>query len=370
MRDASGHNMTIWSSMLQTAELLRRVLVPFLFVSGSLLGLLLGYLVLQRAIRDLALRRRRTLATRYRPVIDAIMQSGLTPQALERLRRAPAFHRRIVAGLLLAPLHAARGELVSHVRDAAVAIGLVEQWLADLQNRHWWLRADGIRALGFVEERSALPAIMRALDDEHEEVRAAAVEAAGRLGDPRAIPALLRHLADGSRYQRARVVDALRSLGPPVTPALVELARARPDHARLAADVLGLIGTVAAIDPLLQWCGDSRSDVRAAALGALGSIGLDDRSYYFALRALGDSDPQARAMAARALGRGRREDAVGYLAERLDDEWLPAAQAAGALRRLGGAGLAALQARARDEGQAGDLARQMLWSRQPVAAQA
>ncbi len=263
MRDASGHNMTIWSSMLQTAELLRRVLVPFLFVGGSLLSLLLGYLVLQRAIRDLALRRRRTLATRYRPVIDAIMQFGLTPQALERLRRAPAFHRRIVAGLLLAPLHAARGELVSHVRDAAVAIGLVEQWLADLQNRHWWLRADGVRALGFVEERSALPAIMRALDDEHEEVRAAAVEAAGRLGDPRAIPALLRHLADGSRYQRARVVDALRSLGPPVTPALVELARARPDHARLAADVLGLIGTVAAIDPLLQWCGDSRSDLRA-----------------------------------------------------------------------------------------------------------
>jgi hypothetical protein len=349
--------------MLQTAELLRRVLVPFLFIGGSLLGVLLAYLVTQRVVRELVWRRRQTLVTRYQRVIDTITQFSLMPQALERLRRAPAFHRRIVADLLLAPLHAARGDVVSHVRDAAVAIGLVEHWLADLQNRRWWLRADSVRALGLIEERSALPAIMRALDDEHEEVRAAAVEAAGTLGDPRAIPALLGHLADGSRYQRARVVDALRSLGPPVTPALVELARARPEHARLAADILGLIGTVAAVDPLLQWCGDSRSDVRAAALGALGSIGLDDRSYYFALRALGDSDPQARAMAARALGRGRREDAVGYLAERLDDEWLPAAQAAGALRRLGGAGVAALQARLRDEGQAGDLARQMLWSR-------
>jgi hypothetical protein len=356
--------------MLQIAELLRRVLVPFIFAGGSLLGVLLAYLVIQRMLRELAWRRRQTLVARYRPLVDAITQLGPTPRALERLRRVPVFHRHIIGGLLLAPLHAARGDLVSHVRDAAVAIGLVEQWLADLRNRRWWLRADSVRALGFVEERLALPAIMRLLDDEHEEVRAAAVEAAGRLGDPRAIPALLGHLAEGSRYQRARVVDALRSLGPPVTPALVELARARPDQARLAADVLGLIGTAAAIDPLIQWCGDSRSDVRAAALGALGSIGLDDRSYYFALRALGDSDPQARAMAARALGRGRREDAAGYLAERLDDEWLPAAQAAWALRRLGGAGLAALQARARDEGQAGDLARQMLWSRQPIAAQA
>jgi HEAT repeat protein len=303
-------------------------------------------------------------------VVDPITQFGLTPHALERLRRIPAFHRRIVAGLLLAPLHAARGEVISHVRDAAAAIGLVERWRADLQDRRWWLRADGVRALGFVEALSALPAIMRALDDEHEEVRAAAVEAAGRLGDPRAISALLGHLADGSRYQRARIVDALRSLGPPVTPALVELARALPDRARLAIDVLALIGTAAAIDPLLQWCGDSRSEVRAAALGALGSIGLDDRSYYFALRALRDSDPQARAMAARALGRARREDAASYLAERLDDEWLPAAQAAGALRQLGDAGLGALQARARDDGQAGDLARQMLWSQPAVAVHA
>jgi HEAT repeat protein len=356
--------------MLQTAELLRRVLVPFLILGGSLLGVLLAYLVIQRAVRELAWRWRQTLVARYRPVIDAITQFGLTPQALDRLRRAPAFHRRIIAGLLLAPLHAARGDLVSHVRDAAVAIGLIEYWLGNLKNRRWWLRADSVRALGFVEERWELPAILRALDDEHEEVRAAAVEAAGRIGDPRAIPALLERLADGSRYQRVRVVEALRNLGPLVTPALVGLAGARPDHARLAADVLGLIGKVAAIDPLLQWCGDSRSDVRAAALGALGSIGLDDRSYGFALQALGDSDPQARAMAARALGRGRREDAVGCLAERLDDDWLPAAQAAWALRRLGGAGLAALQARARDEGQAGDLARQMLWSQQPVAAQA
>jgi hypothetical protein len=353
--------------MIEAADVFRRLLVPFLVVGGSLLAILLAYLVLQRVVRELAARRRQTLVSQYRPLINTITQSGLTPQALEQLRAAPAFHRRIVADLLLAPLHSSRGDLVAHVRSAAAAIGLVEQWLTDLQSRRWWRRAEGVRALGLVEGVAALPAIMRALDDEHEEVRAAAVEAAGRLGDPAAITTLVGHLSDGARYPRVRVVDALRSLGPPVTPALVELARAQPDQTRMVADVLGLIGTVAAVDALLQWCGDSRSEVRVAALGALGSIGLDDRSYYFALRALGDSDPQARSMAARALGRALREDAVGYLAARLDDEWLPAAQAAGALRRLGGAGLAALHARAHDEGQAGNLARQMLWSR-PIAA--
>lgn len=349
--------------MLQTADLLRRVLVPSLVIGGVLLAVVFAQLLIQRSVRDLRWRRRQTLITRYRPLIDAITQAGLTPETRARLRRAPRYHRRLLGDLLLAPLHAARGDLVAHVRDAAVAIGLVEQWLRAVQHRHWWIRADSVRALGFIEERTALAVILRALDDPHGEVRAAAVEAAGRLGDPRAIPPLIGHLADGSHYQRARLVDALRSLGPPVTPALVELGRAQPEHAALAAEILGMIGTVTAIEPLLAWCGDPRGDVRAAALGALGSIGLDDRSHDVALKALGDDDPQARAMAARALGRGRREDAVVHLAGRLDDEWLPAAQAAGALRQLGGAGLAALQARAGEDGQAGDLARQMLWQR-------
>lgn len=332
--------------------------------------MLLAYLLIQRAVRELTFRRRHRLVARYQPFVDAITQFGAAPETLDLLRGVPAFHRRIVAGLLLAPLHVARGSLVSHVREAAIAIGLVEQWLADLRSRRWWLRADGVRALGFVAHLPALPAILRALNDEHQEVRAAAAEAAGRLGNPRAIPLLLAQLDNGSRYQRARVVDALQQLGPRVTPALADFVEAHPQHAALAAEVLELIGTAAAMDPLLQWCDDARGDVRAAALRALGSIGLDDRGYDVALQALDDADPGVRAMAARALGRGRRDAAVRALAGQLDDEWLPAAQAAGALRLLGAAGRAALQARAGDTGQAGDLARQMLWSAAPITAHA
>ena len=348
---------------------MRAVLVPFLSVSGAALGLLLGWLLVQRGWRELRWRRGQRLSARYQPFIDEITQDGGV-HVIRRLRLVPASHMPIVSSLLLRPLRTARGDIVAHVREAATALGLVDQWVRDLRDRRWWRRADGLRALGTLEEPSALPGIMSALGDEHAEVRAAAVEAAGMVGDPRAIPALVDHLVDSSRYQRARVIDALRALGAPVTTALVSLARTRPAYAALSAEVLGLIGTPAAGEPLIAWCDDARADVRAAALKALGTIGLDDRSYFYALRALNDPDPDARAMAARALGRGQRRDAAVYLAARLDDEWMPAAQAAGALRRLGPPGLAALEARVGEEGQAGDLARQMLWSRQVPATEA
>ena len=356
--------------MPAAADVLRQALIPFLVTTASLLAALLAFLVVQRVVRELKTTLRRRLVARYRPLTEAVTHGGALPELVPRLRALPASHRRLLSRRMLAPLRAARGALVDNVRETAQAIGLIEMWRDDATNRRWWRRAEGVRALGLVEDRSALPVVIRAFEDEHEEVRAAAVEAAGRLGDLAVLPQLLSHLADGCRYQRARVIDALRGLGAPVTPALAAFGRARPELKRTVADILGMIGTVAAIDPLLEWCDDDSGGVRAAALAALGSIGLDDRSYYFVLRALGDADPQARAMAARALGRARRESAASYLADRLDDDWLPAAQAAAALHRLGAAGRAALEARARDPGQAGDLARQMLWTPSPPPAMA
>jgi hypothetical protein len=98
-------------------------------------------------------------------------------------------------------------------------------------------------------------------------------------------------------------------------------------------------------------------------LQAIGSLGLDDRAYYYTLRALGDDSAAVRAMAARALGRSRREEAAAYLGGHLEDEWQVAAHAATALRMLGVSGERELLAREDAPGLAGVLARQMLWER-------
>jgi HEAT repeat protein len=172
---------------------------------------------------------------------------------------------------------------------------------------------------------------------------------------------LLARLPDESRHQRTRLVEALRRQGPEVVGGLLEYIRSYPQDTALAIDVLGLTGATGALEHLLSWTSSGDRTVRAAALRAIGSIGLDDRSFYYALRGLDDDDAEVRGMAARALGRSGRRAAVRYLAVHMGDDWVVAAQAATGLRRLGREGAAALRDHADDAGQAGVLARQMLW---------
>jgi len=90
-----------------------------------------------------------------------------------------------------------------------------------------------------------------------------------------------------------------------------------PDRLTLVGDILAVTAGTAAAADLMSWSNANDPQVRAAAIGALGTIGLDDRGFYFALRALDDDQAMVRAMAARALGRSGRDDAVEYLETKL-----------------------------------------------------
>jgi hypothetical protein len=346
---------------LDTSKL---VLVHFLWGLAAALALLMAYVVLQRTTEDLYYGRRRRLIARYQPLVDQLLGPAPPADCAAILTATRPRHHAVVADLLLNALRVSTGEIVARIRDVVRALGLIDRWRRALDDRHWWHRSEAARALGLLREPSARERLTAALDDPHEEVRAAAVDALGRIGDPQTIPALLTRLADESRHQRTRVVEAIRQQGVSALPFVIEHARVTPRDTALMIDLLAVIGDGASVEPLLAWSAADDPATRVAVQHALGSIGLDDRSFYFALRGLDDPDAGVRGMAARALGRSGRAAAARYLAEHLNDDWLVAAYCAAGLRRLGPAGHAELQARAEATDQAGDLARQMLWERQ------
>jgi hypothetical protein len=339
----------------------RDLMVVGLACLTAALALAMLGLILWRVVDELRFLSRQRIIARYRPLIDALLMPTPSSETLERLVASPRRHRGVIADLLLSSLRLTTGEIVPRLRGAAAELGLLEQWTTSTGDRRWWIRAEAVRALGLVREPSSVDRLLGALDDAHEEVRAAAVDALGRIGDPRCGPALLGRLRDESRHQRARLVEAIRALGPSITQVLLAHAREQTSDVATTVDVLGIVGATTAIDSLLEWSTHEEAAVRAAALRAVANIGMDDRSYFYALRGLDDDNPDVRGMAARALGRSGRQAAVPYLSAHLDDEWLVAAHCATGLRRMGQPGAAALETRAGEVGQGADLARQMLW---------
>ncbi len=340
------------------AESVRAVLVPFLALTAAVLFLLLCHVVLLHAAREIGIRRRQRLLDTYRPLVSAVLNDG-SHEALQRLNAFPRRHRPILATLILEPLRVAQGVLTDRARDAAGSLGLIERWDAELSGRRPWQRAEAAYALGLLKCTTSVPRLIGALDDPYDEVRSAAVDALGLIADPSAIPHLVGRLDEQSRHQRVRLVQALRQFGSVAVSPLLEHASTRPSDLASIADLIGSIEAADAVPQLLQWCGDPRSEVRAAAIRALGAIGPDERAYYHVLRALNDDEGEVRASAAWALGRSGRHEAAAYLEARLQDQWAVAAESARALQRLGAAGRQALESAA--AGVRGELARQALW---------
>lgn len=347
--------------MPDSIDAFRRALWLVLLTGLGALAAAFATLVISRLIRRAASARRVALERRYRGAVDRVLVPSERDAAIAELVEAPRVHRGLIGSMLLRPLRVARGDLIDAVRAAATALGRDEGWLADVRDHRWWVRADAVRALGLIRDPRALTPLMAALEDDHDEVRAAAVEAIGLAGDPAAIPALLARLSGESRHQRVRVVEALRLFGPRATPALVAHARAFPDDRLAVATVLGQIGGADAVPTLIELMSDARSDVRAEAVSAAGTIGLDDRAFYFVLKALQDESAGVRAMAARAIARAARPGTAAYLEPLLDDAWDVAVQAALSLKRLGREGIEVLERKVTAGGQAADLATQMLW---------
>ena len=338
-------------------ELVESALVPFLLITSALLVMLVVYIVILHGVRELAFRRRQRLLAAYRPLVAATLAGD--DQALASLMRSPGRHRGVISALLLEPLRVTAGAATVRALAAAQALGLVTRWRTQLTDRRWWIRAEAARALGLVKCPDIVSALAVALDDHYDEVRASAVESLGLIADPRAVPDLIARLGDQSRHQRVRLVHSLLQFGPVAVAPLIARGQAQVAERAAVAEILGAIGAAAALDRLLEWSTDDRAEVRTAAWQALGTIGIDDRAFYHALRALNDSSEQVRAAVAWALGRSGRQDAAVYLAGRLDDEWIVAAQTARALRALGPAGRRELEEAVASRGS--ELARQVLW---------
>jgi HEAT repeat protein len=169
---------------------------------------------------------------------------------------------------------------------------------------------DCLYLLGEIQDRRALPTLIRYLEDPREQVRMYAVSSLLQIGGPRAVEAVLSRLTREGKGLESFIVDLLLRYGRK------------------------------SVEPIIQNLTSQHSRVRSEASYLLGGLG-DARAEEPLAFALEDEDPEVRQNAAYALGQlsdsiSEPEGVIRGLARLLSDPAPPVVEAArGALIRFG-----------------------------------
>ncbi|MBC8243827.1 MAG: HEAT repeat domain-containing protein [Verrucomicrobia bacterium] len=206
----------------------------------------------------------------------------------------------------------------------------VEELISELRQGDKVARREAARSLAQLgpKAKPAVPALVKALDDDQEQVFFWAATALANLGPDaqEAAPELIKRLRRSNRRYRdqvrLRVVTALTRIGPAAVPQLIDALDDESESIRSgAARVLGNIGPDAreAAPRLSAQLADEEGYIGETAGAALGKIG--PAAHPQILEALGSEEETVRAAAAVAIGwMDRPGEPAQHLAKRLEAE--------------------------------------------------
>jgi len=251
-------------------------------------GLLLAFIFIRRTYRKRFFARRDKRVFELRQEWDALITGRMS---YDRWRKK-AFDRRIVEAMALDAFEAAGPEESARLLKFMRVSGLIEKRIFEAQHLKGWRRMRALVALG----RTRAP---EALRDGHLEIRLAALRGLGRTACPQAAQEILAWVGESGL-----TVPAL-----PLQSALIQCCAERPQLLlpyvkqaegplrEILGRVLGEVATPALGLELLQFVGDEREELRAAAARAMShadtGVAFDalselaeDRTWFVRLRAI------------------------------------------------------------------------------------
>jgi len=166
----------------------------------------------------------------------------------------------------------------SKVRAAALELAAdmpgeetTARWIDKMEHVRPETRTEILAMLARRGDKSALPALLRALQDENKSVRLAAVPAAARLGGSASLPALLAFLQTERPDEIEAVQEVFMSLpGTDVVPAIAESLPEVSDTAQVALlEVLAARRARQYVETVFALARDDDRSVRVAAIEAL-----------------------------------------------------------------------------------------------------
>ncbi len=156
------------------------------------------------------------------------------------------------------------------VKMGSEAVGPVLELLEDAEEQ---TAVDCIYLLGEIQDRRAVPTLVRYLEDPRDRVRMYSVTALLLVGGPRSVEAVLSRLTREGKGLEGFIVECLLRYGKKsVEPILQSLASRDPRVRREAAFLLGGLEDARAVEPLMAGVRDEDAGVRENAAYALGQL--------------------------------------------------------------------------------------------------
>jgi len=229
-------------------------------------ALLLAFIFLRRTYRKWYFRKRDARVFELRQTWEGLI-SGQIPY--ENWRKK-SFDRRIIESIALDEFEVAGPEQCARLLKFLRASGLIEKRIFEARQLRGWRRMRALVALGRTRAPEGIPALGEALRDRNLEIRLAALRGLGRTASPQAAEEILAWVAE-----RGMTVPAL-----PLQGALIQCCAERPrlllplvQHAEgplreVMGRVLGEVASPALGADLLEFVGDEREELRAAAARA------------------------------------------------------------------------------------------------------
>ena len=259
-------------------------------------GLLLAFIFIRRTYRKRFFAKRDKRVFELRQQWDALISGRLS---YDRWRKK-AFDRRIVESMALDAFEAAGPEESARLLKFMRTSGLIEKRIFEAQHLKGWRRMRALVALGRTRAPEGVPALAEALRDRNLEIRLAALRGLGRTACPQAAEEILAWVGESGLN-----VPAL-----PLQSALIQCCAERPQLLlplvkqaegplrEVLGRVLGEVATPALGLDLLQFVGDEREELRAAAARAMSHTAdagvafdalselAEDRTWFVRLRAI------------------------------------------------------------------------------------
>ena len=286
-------------------------------------------------------RRKSRLFDHYEKLLQPV-KSGLSWSSIRRRQ----MHQEAVRQVLIDFAKDLTGESLERLQYFFYSLGFVDESIALLQDRRWWIRAQAARDLGLIRARRATAALTIALEDDSEDVRTLAMQSLAVLVGVEGLGTILKGMRNLSRWAALELSVIVREYEEKSVPFLIEALTFRDQSVVLfSIEMLAEIGFVTAVEPLLEMARRYPNViVRAKALEALGRLG-DARSEGVLREALVNPYPLLRSAAVRGLERIGSPASVPLLRERIwngpIDERISAARA---MAKSGKAGLNELHA--------------------------